>query len=320
MGRTNGWIVKYNYMTNRIVTLFACIFALCIAAVSAPAQSRQSSHDFSDFDAIEADYDFNIRVVRARDYSISMNVETDLQDHVQAYVKNHTLYLKLDERSMPSDLRKKYRGRRAVTPRLDATVYMAEPLTSVKLSGASTLAVEDDIECRDFVLDMSENSSVTKLLVDADNVTVTMAGKSSAELVVYADNLKLNAAGNSSAVLEQDSQRIEIVAGGSAQIEMEGETLDAQVTASGTSKTVLKGKTNALSVTGSATALVDALNLKTSECTVKLSSLSKLYEAATETVHVELSGNSTLIFDGDPVIDIINVKSSTIQRYSNSKK
>ena len=32
------------------------------------------------------------------------------------------------------------------------------------------------------------------------------------------------------------------------------------------------------------------------------------------------SGNSTLVFDGDPVIDIINVKSSTVQRYSNARR
>lgn len=307
-------------MNNRLITNLACIFALCLAAVSAPAQSKQSSHDFSAFDALEADYDFNIRVVSARDYSISMDVEDDLKDCIQAYVKNHTLYLKLDEKSMPSDIRRRYRGRRAAKPKLDATVYMAEPLTSVKLSGASTLDVEDDIECKEFVLTLSENARVTSLLVDADNVTVTLSGKASADLTVYADDLQVNASGNSSVVLEQDSQKIVIAASGSSQIDMEGETLDAQVTASGTSKATLTGKTNLLTVNGSGTASVDALNLKTSECTVKLSGLSKLSESATEMVHVELSGSSTLTFDGEPVFDIVGVKSSTIQRYTKSRK
>lgn len=308
-------------MKNRLITLFICIIALCVSAVFAQAQrSSQTSHDFSAFDSLEADYDFNIRVVSSRDYSITMNVENDLKDYIQAYVKNHTLYLKLDEKSMPSDIKKKYRGRRASSPTLDATVYMAEPLASVKLSGSSTLAVEDDIEGRSFVLDLSENSRVTKLLVDADNVTVTMAGKTEADIVVYADNLKLNAAGNSKVTLEQDTQQMEVVAGGSTQIDVEGETLDVQVTSSGSSKTVLRGKTNGLDVTGSGSSSVDALNLKTSECSVTLSNSSKVYEAATETVHVDLSGNSTLVFDGTPVFDIINVKSSTIQRYSNSRR
>ena len=101
---------------------------------------------------------------------------------------------------------------------------------------------------------------------------------------------------------------------------MEGETLNASVTSSGSSRVTLKGKTSDLNVTGSGLSSVDAINLKTSECTVKLTNSSKLYEAATETVHIDLAGNSTLVFDGDPVIDIINVKSSTIQRYSNVKR
>jgi hypothetical protein len=83
---------------------------------------------------------------------------------------------------------------------------------------------------------------------------------------------------------------------------------------------MLRGKTNSLSVNGSGTSQVDALNFKASDCTARLSNSSKLYEAATEALHIDLSGNSTLIFDGDPVIDIINVKSSTIQRYSNTRR
>ena len=156
--------------------------------------------------------------------------------------------------------------------------------------------------------------------MDASNVSVIMAGKSSADLVIYSDNIKLNAAGSSKLEVEQDSQDLEVVAGGSAEIYVEGESLDTSLTTSGTSKTTLKGKTNTLTVNGSGSSFVDAINLKTSDCTARLSNSSKLYEAATEALHIDVSGNSTLIFDGEPVIDIINVKSSTVQRYSSSKK
>ncbi len=307
-------------MKNNLLKIIICTIALGVSAAFATAQTKQTSHDFSAFDSLEADYDFNIRVVRSNKYTISMNLENDLQDYVQAYVKNHTLFIKLDEKSIPSDVKKKYRGRRSAAPVLDATVYMPEALTSVKLSGASTLSVEDEIECRDFVLDLSENARVSRLVVDASTVNVTMAGKSSADIVVYADNIKVNAAGNSELELEQDSEKLELVAGGSCSIDSEGETLDAVLTTSGSSKTSLKGKTNSLTVNGSGSSSVDAIELKTSECTVKLSNSCKVYEAATENVHVDLSGNSTLVFDGEPVIDIINVKSSTIQRYSFVRK
>ena len=302
-------------MKNNLLKLAVCIFALSLAAASAPAQTK-TSHDFSSFDALEVDYDFNVRVVDSRNYSVSMSIDNELKDYVQAYVKNHTLYISLDEKKLPADLRKRFRGRRSSSPLLDVTVYTPEALNSVKMAGSSYLAVDFDIECRDFVLDLSENAQVTKLVADAGNINVTMAGKSVADLALFADNIKLNIAGNSKLTAEQDSQKIEVVAGGSAQIDVEGETLDVQVTSSGSSKTTLSGKTNTLYVNGASSSTVDALSLKTSECTARLSNNCKFYEAATETLHIDIGGNSTLVFDGDPVIDIINVKSSTIQRYS----
>ena len=306
-------------MKNNLLKLVVCIFALSLAAASAPAQTK-SSHEFSSFDALEVDFDFNVKVVDSRDYSVSMSIDDELKDYVMAYVKNHTLYIALDEKLLPTDLRKRYRGRRSASPVLDVTVYTPDALNSIKMAGASTLSVEFDIEGKDFSLDLSENARVTKLVADASTITVTMAGKSVADLSLYADNIKLNVAGSSKLTAEQDSQTIEVVAGGSAQIDVEGETLDAQVTSSGSSKTTLSGKTNSLNVNGASSSTVDALNLKTSECTARLSNSCKLYEAATETLHIDIGGNSTLVFDGDPVIDIINVRSSTIQRYSTGRR
>lgn len=307
-------------MKNKLLKIVACIFALGLSAFAATAQTKQISHDFSAFDALDIDYDFDVRVVDSRKFSISLNVDDILKDYVQAYVKNHTLFITLDQKSLPSDIKKLYRGRKSSTPLLEATVYMAEPLSAVKMAGGSKLTVNSDIEGRDFRIDLAENARIEKLTVDAATVTLTSAGKSSADLVLYADNIKINTAGNSVIDLEQDSENLEVVAGGSSEVRVEGEALNSVLTTSGSSKVSITGKTDKLNVTGSGSSSIDALNLKASECTVRLSNSSKLYEAATEAVHIDLSGNSTLVFDGDPTIDIINVKSSTIQRYSNSKQ
>jgi hypothetical protein len=297
-----------------------CAIALSVCTLVAQAQTKQVSHDFSAFDAIDIDYDFDVRVVNSRKYSISLNVDDALKDYVQTYVKNHTLYITLDQKSLPSDIKKLYRSRRSSGPVLEATVYMDETLTAVAMAGGSTLEVNDDIECNDFRIDMKENARINRLTVDAGTVTVNMAGKTYADLVLYADNIKLNVAGSSLVELEQDSENLEIVTGGNAEVRAEGETLNTDLTPSGSSKVTLNGKTDVLNVTGSGSSSVDAVDFKTSECSVKLSNSCKVYEAATEVVHVDLTGNSTLVFDGDPVIDIINVKSSTLQRYSNVKR
>lgn len=297
-----------------------CAIALSVCAFVAPAQTKQISHDFSAFDAIDVDYDFDVRVVNSRKNSISLNVDNALKDYVQTYVKNHTLYITLDQKSLPSDIKKQFRSRRSSGPVLEATVYMTEPLSAVSLAGSSTLSVNDDLECKDFRIDLKENARITRLNVDAASVSVNLAGKSYADLVLYADEIKLNVSGSSLVELEQDSETLDIVTGGSAEVKAEGETLNALLTPSGSSKVTLNGKTDKLNVTGSGSSSVDAIDFKTSDCTVKLSNSCKVYQAATEAVHIDMSGNSVLVFDGDPVIDIINVKSSTIQRYSNVKR
>ncbi|MBR5073591.1 MAG: DUF2807 domain-containing protein [Bacteroidales bacterium] len=306
-------------MNNRVLVFVICTFALIASCFVAPAQTKQVSHDFSAFDALDVDYDFDVRVVDSRNYSVSLNVQDVLKDYVKVYVKNHTLYITLDEKSLPSDVRKMFRGRKSDGPVLEATVHMPEPLSAVKMAGSSTLSVNYDLECKDFRLDLEESARVKQLTVDAGTVTVTAAGKSYADLVLYADEIKLNVSGNSLVEFEQDSESLDIVAGGSSEVRMEGETLNASLTTSGSSRVTLNGKTSDLTVTGSGSSNIDAINLKASECSVKLSNSCKVYEAATETIHVDMTGNSTLVFDGDPVIDIINVKSSTLQRYSNVK-
>ena len=307
-------------MKYRVLKLVACVFALAAAGLSATAQTKQISHDFSAFDALDIDYDFNVKVVESRNYSVSLNVDDILKDYVQAYVKNHTLFITLDQKSLPSDIKKLYRGRKSSTPLLEATVFTPEPLATVSLAGASVLSINYDLECKEFRLDMKENARIEHLTVDAGTVTVNLEGKSFADLVVYADNIKANVANSSLLELEQDSENLEIVTGGSGEVRAEGETLNAVLTTSGSSKVTLNGKTDKLSVTGSGSSSVDALNFKTSDCTVKLSNSCKVYEAATEAIHVDLTGNSTLVFDGEPTVDIINVKSSTLQRYSNVKR
>lgn len=297
-----------------------CILALGFASLVAFAQTKQINHDVSSFDCLDVDFDFDVRVVESRKPSVSLNVDNELKDFVQTYVKNHTLYITLDQKKLPSDLKKLFRNRRSKSPVLEATVYTPDPLTEVRLSAYSILSVNQEIECKDFRIDLDENARIERLTVDAGTVTVNATGKSSADLVLYADEIKINASGSSVIGLDQDSEKLSIVAGGSSEVRMEGETLDADLTVSGTSKATLAGKTNKLAVTGSGFTNVDAINLKASECTAKLSGNCKVYEAATETIHVDISGNSTLVFDGDPVVDIISVKSSTLQRYNNAKR
>ena len=308
-------------MNNKYLKLLICSIALCLGAALASAQVKEISHDFSSFDTIDADYYFHVDVVKVKKgYSVSMTVDDILLDYVQAYVKGHTLNLTLDKKSLPMDIRKLYKGRNSADPVLNATVYVPEDIKAINLSGSSLLAVDEEIKAKDFEINVEGNAVIRKLSLDAENVQIKLSGKSSADLTVYADHIALDASGSSAVSLEQDSESVEISASGSANISVEGETLDASISASGSSKSALKGKTQTLSIAGSGVSFVDAINLQASECAVKLSGTSKAYETASEKLQIELSGNSTLIYDLEPAVEIVNIKNSTVQRYADVEK
>lgn len=308
-------------MKTNLLKVVVFIAALGIANVFASAQTKEVSHDFSAFDAIDVDYDFNISLVKSKkDYSVEIIVDDVLADYVQTYVKSHTLYITLDKKSLPSDIKKLYKGRKSADPILNATIYTPADITNVKLAGAAVLVVPDEIECKEFEIILSENAKVTKLTVDASKFTLSSNNKASADIIAYADEIDVKADGNSKLKLEQDSEKLSIEAAGNCDITVEGEAVETGLKTTSFGSVVLTGKTEVLNIASSGTSKVDAINFHTPECTVNLSGNSKVTEAASETLHVTLSGGATLIYDGNPAFDIVNVKNSSITKYENSKK
>lgn len=306
---------------NRILKVLTCCAALCAAGVMASAQVKEIRHDFSAFNAVEVDYDFNVNVVTSdKDYSILLTVDDVLTDYVKTYVKGRTLYISFDKKSLPKDIKNLYKGRKSDKPTLMATVYAPKDITSFKLSAKAVLSVENEIECEDFKLELDELSSVKKISVNADKAVIKSNNTASANMIIYADELEIEADGKSSLDMDASVENLNLKAAGACSILYTGETVNANLDLSGSSKATMKGNALYLGVTGSNSSSLDAINLKTPEASVKLSNSSKVTEAATEKLHIEMSGNSTLVFDNDPAVDIISIKSSTVTRYEPSKK
>lgn len=302
--------------------VFACTIALCVAGLMTSAQNtKEINHDFSSFNAINVDNDFTVSLEKSKkNYSISVTVDAVLKEYVQTYVKNHTLYIELDQKSIPSDVKKLYKGKNSPAPTLKAVVSTPEYVTDVTMSGASVLTVDEEIECNEFTLTLKESAEARHLAIDAGTITVNAESKATAELKLYADNLNINTLGNSKLEIESESEIVNVKNGGNAEVKFDGKAVTANIEAAGSSKTILLGQTGDLNITGTNASNVDAINFRTANATVKLNNMSKVTEAATDKLSVELSGNSTLIFDCEPVVNIVNIKSSTMTRYENSKK
>ena len=51
-----------------------------------------------------------------------------------------------------------------------------------------------------------------------------------------------------------------------------------------------------------------------------MANASKIYVNVYDTLKVDLKGNSSVIFDGKPQIEVVNIISSTLMHYTGSKR
>ena len=100
---------------------------------------------------------------------------------------------------------------------------------------------------------------------------------------------------------------------------VDGEAGQTAIAAEGSAKVSVSGLSDdGLEVKGAGSANIDCLKLETRKADIVLTGAT-LVEAASDEISVDLSGRSTLVFDGDPLVKIVSVKTSTITRHGAAK-
>ena len=142
-----------------------CVVILTIASIaSAFSQTRTLEHEYGEFEKLDVSGGFHVNLVQDRSYSTRLVVDDILEPYVECYVKSKTLYITLDEKAIPKDIKKSYKGKNSADPVLKVTVYVPG-LNSIKLSSNSTLASEFAMESDSFELTMGDNSVLNNLEV-----------------------------------------------------------------------------------------------------------------------------------------------------------
>ena len=90
--------------------LILAVMAAFLFGLSAFAQPLLvQDKDYEKFTKISVEDYFVLRFIKADRYSVTLKADERIAAHVQAYVKNGTLYLDLDEKSFSSELKKALR-------------------------------------------------------------------------------------------------------------------------------------------------------------------------------------------------------------------
>ena len=230
-------------------------------------------------------------------------------------MKGGTLYIGLDDKSVPKEVKKSFKGKNSDEPVLEATVYVPS-LNSVTLSDDCTFSCGNDLKAGKFRLDLSGTSSAANLNVNAESAVISVSKKAklSSFNIKAEDKVTVNGEGSASAVIEYSAKTLEVNNAGSADLAINGQCGSAAVSTAGSAKLSLSGKTASLKVTGKGgSSKIDATAVSVDDVTVSLDG-AELTVNPGKNLSLDLGKGATVNYSGDPKIKIVKIQNASVIR------
>lgn len=304
-------------MKKSILAVMAALF-LGISAFAQPLLVQDK--DYEKFTKISVEDNFVLRFYRADRYSVTIKADERIAAHVQAYVKNGTLYLNVDEKGFSSELKKALRKKGAADPTLEVDVYMPT-INSVVLKDKSVLVHCDRFETETFTMTATGNALVSN--VDVACATGEINVSKNAQVTGSAaitSKMYLNVSNSGQASFTQNGGNAFISQSNSAYIDYRAKLNMIEIEANGGSESHISGTSSHLKVTGSGLSKVDAELLESEDGDILLSGSIKCYVNVTEHLKVNLTGGSMLTFKRNPSFEIDRVVNSTLIKADDAKR
>ena len=321
-----------------IIGMIAFAAVLFLAPQRTAAQNLSASLSdkdvmVSEFNALNVSDEFEVTVSRGN-CGVRLTVDKDLAPYVEVYVRSKTLYVSYDEKAVPKDIKKLYKGRGGLDPVFRIVAYTPE-LKSVSLADNATLTGVEEFTTDEFELTATGKTQVKNLTVKCATAKVVLKKNAVASLDLKTDrglevstdnsaNLKLtftgkelalNADGSSVVVAEGPSKSLKLMTGGSSQVSVTSETEEVELTTEGSSRLTLTGKAEEMKVKGSRSSSVDAFAMPLEKVEADLSNSSSVTVSVSKKVVANLVGGSALYYSGTPEFEIEKIVKSTLAPY-----
>lgn len=301
-------------MKRTFIALCASV-AMVFAAANASAQVKQYNYDLSPFSSIDVSNEFDVTAETGEVYSALVTVDEPLKEYVNVSVKGGVLFIKLDEKNIPSETKKLFKGKGAVVPTYKVHVVTPTFCALNLADKAKFSLVGQFVTNENFVLTATDNATVTSFIVNAPSFTANLEKKSNITTNVTTTNLTVNANGSSNLNLTQEAKIAVYKLSGSANVVSHGSVESLDLVSKGSAKAILNGSANICNFTANGSYNINALNLANENTTVTLTGGGTLTTAATNALKVTLSGGANLIFNGNPQVEVGSIKSSSMTRY-----
>ena len=299
-------------MIKRVIETVIAIAALSIAA---SAQTITKSQDYSAFTTIEVGDSFNVsfRPSLEGNYMAEWTIDSILEEYVEVYVKNRTLFVNLDERAMNKDkeVKNAYKGKDAKKPVLNVIIKVPTFITLKLSENAVVDAMGTNFENNEFNLEVAGNAKVNNLSVTAKTATVKLQKNANVTMNLEANDLTVNMESNSALSLNQKTMNLNINTEDNANLTLTGSANSVVLGMRNSSKLNFSGSASALEVNSQERSELEATRFPVKDLTVKMKGNSKVYSSVTNNLTLEMDG-ATLEFSGNPEIKITNLNKATI--------
>jgi hypothetical protein len=300
-------------LVNNLLVIAICIMA---STVCASSQTRSKEHSLSPFEGIEASDGFRVSITKGDTYNAKLTMDDALESYVECYVKAGVLHLGVDEKNVPKDLKKQYKGKNSPERTLVAVITMPV-LKSLTLNDESEFFSAADLAVGDFAITMTGSSSINNLKIFGKSLDLNVSknARFSNAGVNVEDDVKVTTDGKGGIAMECHAANIGITAAGASEINIKG-SVDEKITVSptGSSKITVAGNSKVLEVNGKGTSSkVDASALETEEATLAVTGVD-VDVWASKSLELDLGRGSEVVFAGEPAIKIIKIQSASVLR------
>lgn len=305
----------------KILCLVTAFIYLSASGLSAASLSEYEVK-VDKFSELEVSSNFELTIERGMRYGVKIIVDAPYKNYVQCAVSSSVLSIYVDERKVPSEVKKLYSGRDIQPATFRAIVTMpSSSLTCLKLNDkASILEIDDVVSAESFKLVMNDNSKIASIACKTGSAELQMNNKASAEIEVDCQTLKLDANSNTSGKIKLKAKEAELNLNSNAGFDFDCDCQSITLVTKTTSKAVLNGRSSYVYFNLSGPSSVNAEKLECEDANVAMNSLCQLVEAASKTLTVNLSAGATLKYLNSPQINILNIRVSTMVPYEQGKE
>ena len=301
--------------------ILAIVSALLLSDLAADAAVQQLSRTVAPFSSISVSDAFTVRLVRGSDSRVLLSVEEAYADYVTCDVVGYTLTISLDERKVPLEVRRQFRGKGTPDPVFSAVVYVPELLKSVTLTDKAVLTDTEDVFDKASVsFSLSGSSSVKSLSLSSRSLRISMQNKSVADFTFVGQTTDVETSNSSHLTIDDSSDASSYFLQGSSKINAKCRTKEVSVRTKSNCVMLLTGSGDSAVYDINGTSEVDASSFDVPDAKVSMSSVCKLSQSAYRSLTVNLNGGSTLYFGNEPQVTVENIKSATMSRIASGQK